>query len=202
MSQSDSATSDSPGKTGYDERRWGPYNEDYPGPALGCRQNWWGTDDDHDLEPVQVRGHEELPGVSRLVWLAKSILLKAGDPTLLCPRCYHELDEASELSEPEDYVPASLVEIEDGRFRMLYTDHRQHRHCTECGHVAWGGILQDRPPEAFFRIVRDVLDVADLPSSTRGAIYAEAQGRKARGVSDRTNMESLIYQIENPGSLR
>lgn len=171
---------------------------DTDSPALGDRTNWWGRD---DPDPDTPQGHADLPGVSRLEFVARSILLSAADPTLLCPRCHEEADRAAPLSDPEDYVPESKVTLEDGQVVVRYADHRRHRHCTECGYLSWGGILQDRDGETFLAIVSDVLDIADLPASTREVIYRNAQSRKARGMGDQSNMESVIYEIEHPAAL-
>lgn len=188
--------------------------------ALGARGNWWGND---DREVVSL-GHVELAGVSREEWVAGK-LLRGPDATFYCPQCYHERDRSVPLSDPADCVPPSEIEIvlgdnedakvedddqaEDGEENddpdeepetitvTIYADHRRHRHCParDCGYVSCGGILADRKMGEFLEIVRAVLDEADLPSSRRNRLAAEAQSRKARGWSDEENVEKLLGEV-------
>lgn len=191
------------------------------------RENFYAGSDDYDSTAEPDGGHHEHAGVSRHKYIAGSILRSAGDPTLLCPHCWHQLDRPSEVSEPEDYVPTSqVVDVRDPttdawvpatdsgvdldnldddelRTREWYGDHRRHRHCTneDCGMLVWGGVLADRPREDFLAIVAHVLDFTDLRQSAREAIHANATSRKDRGWSDEANMERAVAEIEHPGEI-
>jgi hypothetical protein len=175
-------------------------------PALGSRENFFAHGEDtyqgDDTRPSAGTGHAELQGVSREGYIAGSILRSAGDPTLVCPVCFEELEATTDLSDPEDYVPPSevVVEDEDGECwtEEWYADHRRHRHCESHGHIVWGGILQDREREAFIDIVEHVLDFCDLRESRRDDLLGKAISRKDRGLSDEANMETLIHELEAP----
>lgn len=179
---------------------------------LGKRGNWWGDGSDSPDDPGgddEQLGHVELQGVSREEFIAGRILRSAGDPVILCPECYDQ-GITAELSEPEDYVPPAIVELDDGDFSVRkYQDHRRHRHCTnpDCGYISWGGILQDRPAGKFLEIVDQVLDLVGastwgLQEDVRDEIYREAMSRKHRGMGDEQNMQLVVRDIEHPDHLR
>lgn len=135
-------------------------------------------------------------------WVAGKILRTAGSPTLWCPRCWYNDDELAALTEPEHYVPPEdiIVSADVGLAPVTitrYGDHRKHRRCTHCGHVAWGGILQDRPMEAFLEIVAVVLDCVDTPTARREGLLERAKRRKQRDVDDESNMSEVIRELRH-----
>ena len=178
-------------------------------PALGSRDNYWG-DQSYAAEPDATEdddSHREIPGVSWESYVAGNVLRQNPDVKLFCPVCYYELPDedegadsiAVELSDPEDYVAPSNVEREadDGTVfvERRYSDHRRHRHCPRCSHIVWGGKLGDVSTESFLTVVDEVLGALDLPPSQRQRLRSNAQSRKARGLSDESNMETLLHEL-------
>jgi len=167
-------------------------------PSLGSRENFFASDEEdyEEVPPPSERGPDY--GVTKAEWFSKSILLQVGEPVVLCPRCLHEDDVASELSEPVDHIPPSHVSLEGENSRQFYTDHRRHRYCLDwrCGHYAWGGVLQDRPTTEYLRVVEITLDDIYGVVPKRDEYYRNAQSRKARGWNDVKNHRRLIRELE------
>jgi len=162
-------------------------------PALGSRENYFAVDDERYEGDDQPAGHVEKTGVNREAFIAAQILRRAAGARLLCPHCWHELEDDDrrevELTDPLHYVAPSEVEIEteaddDPITERRYTDHRRHRRCPQCSQVVWGGVLADRPREELLAVVDEVLEVFDVAPSTAEKLRLRAAERKQRGLSD------------------
>lgn len=168
-------------------------------PALGSRENFWGANESDD-DPAT--GHDDSQfGTDRYDWVAGHLLRSHPDATLLCPHCRHELPEDDQrdvpLSEPMHYVEPSRVDVDaDGKTKTewWYTDHRRHRHCPECGHIGWGGVLQPFNTEALLECVSGVLDYLELPDSREQELFGRAQSRKARNWNDTKIVRQLLVE--------
>jgi hypothetical protein len=167
--------------------------------------------DDGDDEPeiasideMLGRGesHDQIRGVNRDAWVAGSILRSYDNPPIYCPECWHEFDTGVELPDPEHYVP--LVEVDhefdvesaDDSREITKNDHRKHRDCPNCGCVSFGGVLGDRPADEFAEVLDVVFDAVDeLVLSRREQLTESALERKARGISDESNMEQIVREL-------
>lgn len=172
-----------------------------------------------DTAAADRGGHDPSTGTDKLQWIATSILYRAPGAVVVCPECYVEFELENELTDPSVYVPESVLTDDDGDdttngstptqisgtgaapVRRAYEDHRRHRYCPECGLVAWGGILLDRPQEQFVAVVEDVLDVADLPPSLTTRIYSRADARKKKQWGDKKNLRRTLHEIKHPESI-
>lgn len=196
--------------------------------TLGARVNFFDSESgefdlsrepDDETDPVHTdtpsiaelldrdRGnHEYVTGVGRDQWIAGSILRSYGNPTLYCPRCWHQDDRAVPLSDPQHHLPTAECHYEwDSETAtlekiVLKHDHRRHRHCTadDCGAVSFGGVLADRPTEEFLKIVDTVIDALDhVPEPRRERLREQAAERKQEGMGDEENMERLLTDIRH-----
>jgi len=185
--------------------------------TLGSRENFFDVENggyqptDADEETV---GHVEKPGITWESYVAGTILRQNPDADLYCPVCAYELPEDQQrhvrLSDPEDYVPPAEVERQrerrtpDGDSELIewtetrYTDHRRHRYCPECSTIVWGGILSDVPRESFLAVVDEVLAaVGHVPPGRKRDLRDAADARKQKGVSDQSNVEQLLVELEH-----
>lgn len=170
-----------------------------------------GKQDDGDLPTYDEllgrdRGHHDYQtGVNRESWLAGTILRAAGNPSLYCPDCWHELDTASELTDPEHHLPLVVVdhdfdtETTDLSLQVSKNDHRRHRHCPECGAVSFGGVLGPRPVDELLDVVDEILDAVDeiVVPSRRENLKAAVRSRKERDqpMSDKENIAELVRDL-------
>lgn len=197
------------------------------GRSLGARSNFFDSQEseDYDLErepgddsqpshgdesdqPIGPH-HSEVAGVHWHQWVAGHILRSHGNPTILCPACFHELDEMSELTEPRHHLPTMDVDhdfdtdwLTDSRVVTKH-DHRRHRHCPKCGVVSFGGVVADRSEAEFVDVVDAVLDGLDerdpIPDARRQELRQAAIRRKEKGDSDQSNMEDLVRELRFGG---
>lgn len=147
--------------------------------------------------------HTYVEAVNRESYVAGSILRSYENPPLYCPNCWYAFEEENELSDPEDHMP--LVEVNHDfenadlgtSIEIQKYDHRRHRHCPECSHISFGGVLGDRDIETYVDIVRWFLDEADVVRAARREEILEAtrQRKSVWGQSDDANMERVVREV-------
>jgi len=166
------------------------------------------ADEEIDITPIDEmldRGgaHDYVDGVNRDAFVAGTLLRSLGNPPIFCPECWWEFEAEHELSEPQHYLPSSeaVFSYDEENSRLIRdiirNDHRQHRHCPECGVVSFGGKLGDRPADAFAEVLDQILSACKHISGSRiRRLRSNAMHRKRKkGMSDTANVEQMLHEI-------
>lgn len=167
-------------------------------PALGCRENFWGEEEiddqvatlptDRDWAVAQPTGDYHKRRLESVVYK----VLKHLGARVLCPECLYERQRAEPLSEPLHYVDPCEVELPNGETRLMYADHRQHRHCPACTLVTWGGPLSQLETEALVAAADTLLRAADLPERRHDELLSDA---KAWKIGTDLNDDTILKRI-------
>jgi hypothetical protein len=108
------------------------------------RDNYWGeVSDNSDSDESESPGHDEPAGTDAAEYLMFRELSEL--ESLICGRSLNTLDQKTELSDPELYVPKT---VDLGTRSLEYGQHRHRRRINEeTGWINWGETTWTDVPE-------------------------------------------------------
>lgn len=177
------------------------YVDPSPGTGAAILHEQWVVD--HYL-----RRHPEAQLFCPYCWHELNAESELSDPESYVPESQLVTDPRYVFDPDDDHSDAPTeeenIEIADLNYGVRlelwteegYGDHRQHRHCDNCGGVSWGGVLGDLTTDQFLDAVDGYLETKTyLSDRDIGEVRAEARKRKQTGMADRKNRKQIAIHV-------